>query len=420
MPSDRRARYNEGMDLTMRPVTADEFAAFSRAIDLAFGEHVTEDQTENWRRLQPLDRTLAVFDGSRIVANSAAFSLELTVPGPRRLPAAGVTAVGVAATHRRKGLLTRMMTRLLDDAAERGEPLAILGASEGGIYGRFGFGVATWFQELEILRSAAVWREAPADTGRLVLLDEGEAGKLLPPFYDRMRRITPGAVGRSEAWWKMLLDDAEWLRRGEGKRFDVIHERHRGEVDGYITYRVKHGRRDDLRDNVLSIVELNAADDEVRLALWRYALSVDLITRVRAYAPIDEPMGWRLADRRALRTRTVRDMLWCRVLDVPVALGTRTYGVADRLVLRVEDGFRPASGGTFELEGGPEGAECRPTTAEPDLVLGSSQLGSAYLGGTRLASLARAGLVAEVTEGAVARADRMFTVDPAPWCDTDF
>jgi predicted acetyltransferase len=412
-------RYNQDMDLPIRPVTADELPGFLHAEEISFGERATPASIEDLSKIFEPDRTLAVHDGERIVATTAAFSFEVTVPGNRQLPAAGVTAVGVHATHRRRGLLTRLMARQLDDVAERGEPLAILGSSEGGIYGRYGYGPATFYSKVEVEKVKAQLTGEP-EPGRLVLLDKAEAKKLIPPIYDRVRRQTPGAISRSDAWWPGLIDDPEHRREGSGERFDVIHERVPGEVDGYVSYRFSHARESGRRRNVLLVLEVYGLDDQVRTALWRYVLGVDLVDVVHAYCAVDEPIGWRLTDLRQWRTVHTGDMLWARVLDVPVALSARTYEVGDRLVLRVEDPFRPQSGGTFELEGGPDGAACRPVTAEPDLVLGASQLGSAYLGGVRLATLARAGLVTEVTPGALGRADRMFVTPRAPWCDTDF
>jgi predicted acetyltransferase len=89
-------------------------------------------------------------------------------------------------------------------------------------------------------------------------------------------------------------------------------------------------------------------------------------------------------------------------------------------VLEVGDALRARNQGRFRLEGGPEGASCQPTSAEPDLVLDIADLGAVYLGGARLASLARAERVAERTPGALLRADRMFAADPPPMCTTHF
>lgn len=408
------------MDFQIRPVTSEEQTAYVRAMETAFGEHATDDAIEWSRAVAELDRTLAVFDGDQIVGTAGAYTFELTVPGPATLPAAGVTAVGVLPTHRRRGLLTAMMRRQLDDVAARGEPLAILGASESNIYGRYGYGIATEIARVEIERDRARLATPVPVPGRLRMVDGDEARKLLPACYDRLRRSTVGAVSRSEAWWNELLRDREHDRDGMSRRFDVAHERAPGEADGYLTYRIKRRWEAGTNRSVLSVQELYAADEQVRAALWQFAFSVDLIHTIHAWVPVDEPLRWRLVEPRRLRQVNRGDMLWVRLLDVPAALAGRRYRVEGRLVLEVEDAFRPADGGVFELRGGPDGAECRRSDSPADLRLGASELGSVYLGGLSFSVLARAGRIQEQAQGAVARADRMFGVDSAPYSSTDF
>src|SRR5690606_513793 len=95
-------------------------------------------------------RTLVVTDGAALVGVAGAFTRDMTVPGAV-VPAAHVTMVGVAPTHRRRGLLRRLMHRQLREVYEaRREPFAVLWASEGRIYQRFGYGLATTKLSLEI------------------------------------------------------------------------------------------------------------------------------------------------------------------------------------------------------------------------------------------------------------------------------
>lgn len=408
------------MDLTLRPVTADEFPSYFDTMCAAFGDDPRRDALEQLRAITELDRTLAAYEGDRIVATAGAHSFTLTVPGPEQLPAAGVTQVGVLPTHRRRGILSTLMRRQLDDVAARGEPLAVLLCSESSIYGRYGYGPATYDVQVEIERAHARFTGLDGTPGRLRLVGADEAGKLLPGCYDAVRHRMVGAVTRSEPYWRELLRDPEFDRDGWGRRFDVIHERAPGDVDGFVTYRMKLDAADGLTRTVLEVRELYAADEQVRAALWRYVLDVDLVWTIMARVPLDEPLRWWLADSRRLRQTALSDRLWVRVLDVPAALAGRRYGQDDRLVIEVDDAFRPGDGGTFELRGGPDGAECRRVDGDADLRLGSSELGSVYLGGVRFGVLARAGRVRELTQGAVARADRMFGVDPAPYCSTDF
>src|SRR4051794_17913737 len=160
------------MQYDLRPVTEDEFPAFARSVEAAFGSQPTDDDLPDFRSLTELDRTLAAFEGDRIIGNAGAFSLEVTVPGGASLPMAGVTVVGVRSTHRRKGVLTAMMRAQLEDVRERGEPMAGLYASESVIYGRFGYGIASSQVQVVIETDRAEYR-APLPDGRLDIVDAG-------------------------------------------------------------------------------------------------------------------------------------------------------------------------------------------------------------------------------------------------------
>src|SRR5207249_11070982 len=221
------------MDLEIRPVTADEFPSYSRACEAAFGEIPTDEDTEDWRRQTELDRTLAAFDGGEVVATAGAFSLELTLPGLACVPAAGVTAVSVRTTHRRRGILRRLMTRQLDDVAARGESIAILTASESIIYGRFGYGPASQLNGITIDKDRSAYASPPADSGRLRAVDLQTAAKVLPEVHDRARRRQPGDVSRTGTWWDVTLADRESRRGGRSGLFCVVHEDGAGQADGY-------------------------------------------------------------------------------------------------------------------------------------------------------------------------------------------
>jgi len=210
-------------------------------------------------------------------------------------------------------------------------------------------------------------------------------------------------------------------RPGTTGRFDVVYESEPGKADGYASYRVESRWAKGLAEGSAKVGELFALTTEAAAGLYRYCLDLDLVGTVQLERrPLDEPLRWLLADPRRLRVGEVSDGLWVRLLDLPAALAARGYAVPGSVVLQVTDRLRPANDGRFLLEGGPDGADCRPTGREPDLVCDVADLGAAYLGGTRLASLARAGRVLEQVPGALARADAMFAGEPAPWCTTTF
>lgn len=410
------------MHIELRGVAGDEeLGDFLTCSAIAFGTDVRPDDRELLEAFLERERLIVARDDGRVVGTGGVLSMELTVPGPAPVRCGGLTSVAVLPTHRRRGILTRMMARMLDDIAARGEPVAALLASESAIYGRFGFGLATMNATYELERRHAVFAHPPAVAGRMRLLELDEAASVLPPVFDRARVARVGEVSRSAGWWARHLADRPDARGGLSRLFVVVHEDPSGEPDGYALYRLRH-RWDTTPEHTLHVREVAAADPAVHLALVAFCCNVDLVSCIRLeHFPVDDPLRHALADPRRLKCQALADSLWVRLLDVPAALSARSYGVEDRVVLEVSDPFRPACAGRFLVEGSPAGGSCRRVDdAAPELLLSASDLGAAYLGGTSLQTLAAAGRVHEVAPGALARAEAMFRTTPAPWCDTDF
>lgn len=414
------------MAYTLRPIQPEEFDAFFRANNIAFGRYPSDEVLDVWRGCCELDRTLATFDGDQIVGTAGAFSFELTVPGPALLPAAGVSWVAVVPTHRRRGILRDMMRRQLNDVRERGEPLAVLLAAESGIYGRFGYGLASSVMDVQIERAraqltVAALAAAESAGGRVRLVSHEEALALLPSLYDRVRWRRAGTVARNEMIWRFTLRFPQ-ARGEQGPRFYVAYENPAGEIEGAAYYRVTSGWEHALPKYVLSIEELFALTPAARAALWRYCLGVDLVETMRAdRLPVDEPLRLMLADPRQLRVTQMIDELWVRLVDIPRALAGRRYADAGRVVVEMTDSFLPENSGRYALESAGDGmATCERSEVAPELALDVADLGAAYLGGVRFQALADAGRVRELAPGAAARADALFATSLAPYCGTDF
>jgi predicted acetyltransferase len=377
------------------------------------------------------DRMFVVHDGPAVVGSGGSYSFDLALPGGAAVPMQAITQVGVAPTHRRRGILRAVMRAVVDQAVERGEPVAGLTASEATIYRRFGFGVATRFQTLSVdnrrLRLAeavvgdrGVGREPAADPSRLRLASAADAASLLPTLWARSWRRSPGELSRNAGYWAALDLDPEEDRDGATARFVVVHADAAGEPDGAASYRLQWKWASG-GDNVLAVEDVVATSDAVEAALLRYLLDVDLVNRVEWHAaPVDHPLRWWLADPRAVSVTREQDHLWLRPLDVARCLSSRSYATTDALVVEVIDDDRPAVGGRFRLDAGPEGAACARTTDDPDLALAVADLGALLLGGVSWAALHRVGLVEERTSGGVARADALFRPERPPYCGTDF
>jgi predicted acetyltransferase len=407
------------VSLEVRPVTAEEWPDYLRAEHIPFGIHITDAEMQVQAQRFGAWNAFAAFEDGRIVATAGDWDMDLTLPGMTEVHAPGVTAVGVLPTHRRRGLLTALMRRQLEDFRGRGEAVATLLASESVIYGRFGYGWASTHMAAEIdRRSARFARPVPEDV-RLTLVGKDEAAKVFPRILDRARRVQPGELSWPQGLLDQFLRDPEWARDGDSELFHVVSER--GAESGFASYRFKHNWDNAIPGGTLRVVQLVASDAATRAALWRYCLDVDLVARVNfENLPVDEPARWFLADPRQLKATIVADWLWVRLVDVAQALEARRYRVEDRLVLEVSDTFLPENDGRYELEGGPDGARCRRTRGEPQLALSVAELGSAYLGGVSLVALAAAGRVEELEPGALARADLLLGSDRPPWCSADF
>ena len=407
------------MDLVIRPIVADEIGAMDLTMGYGFGHDNEPESLPHLLAITPLERTRCAFDGGELVGSLGAFALELTVPGAT-VAAAGTTMVAVRASHRRSGLLRAMMRAHIDDTHERGEPLASLWASESQIYGRFGYGLAAYMCSITIEKARTSLLDPPDSAGRLRMIQTEEASELLPRVYERVWRDRPGHFARTPPWWEhQRLYDPKWAREGASKFRYALYEED-GEARGYLQYRVKPASSGPgVADGTLIVIELQGVDARAHHALWHYAFGIDLIKTIEAFdMPADETLPWLVADSRRVR-RSLADSMWIRLVDLPRALEARAYSVAGRLVLRVEDEFCPWNSGTWELEGGPDGAKCRPAQETPDLSMTARELGAIYLGGNRLQTLARAGQV-HGDAAALRRADAMFTWDPLPWCPEVF
>ncbi|MFH8733206.1 MULTISPECIES: GNAT family N-acetyltransferase [unclassified Streptomyces] len=412
------------MTMDVRVLRQNDWHEWYAKLELAFGG-VPEAPEERalWDDLTEFDRSIGVWDGDRCVGTAGAFTFGVTVPGGAQVPAAGVTMVSVAATDRRRGVLTSMMRRQLDDVRSWGEPLAVLTASEPAIYGRFGYGIGTRQASVEI-DSTRVRINAPAGTDdvRLRFADVAEAAAECEAVYLRTIGTRPGMLARRPGWERLPLLDAPSEREGASPMQCVLAERD-GETVGYVRFHNKPEWDAAGPKGRITLRHIDALDAAAYAALWRFLLDIDLTSTVQARnRPVDDPLFSLVSDIRRCQVR-LRDSLHVRLVDLGVALEARTYQAPVDVVLDVTDEFCPWNAGRWRLTGDAKGASCKRTGDSEDtadLALSVRELAAAYLGDTSLAALAAAGRVRELRPGAVGEAALAFGSVVAPWLPHGF
>ncbi|RKN41810.1 GNAT family N-acetyltransferase [Streptomyces hoynatensis] len=378
---------------------------------------------EERRAKQDFSRARGVFDGDRCVATFRSFDQELTVPGGAIVTSNAVSAVTVAATHRRRGLLSGLMTEDLAAARERGAAAATLIAAEYRIYGRFGFGpaasAARW--EVDVHRAGLDPRwTLPGAEGSLAFADAEEVRKLGPELHERFRRGRAGAVHRPPLWWERNTGAVRFDPEPWKERFWVLHRDAEGVPQGLAAFRVEERSVNGAPNTRATVMGLLAATPAAERALWRFLLSIDwLATLDTGMCDPDSLLPGLLPDPRAALLKEQADFLWLRPLDVPRLLEARGYAAEGSLVLDIRDPLG-LSGGRFLLDAGPEGASCAPTSRPADLTLGAGTFAKLYLGEVTAAKLAALGELDEDTARASDRADLLFRTGRRPWCPDGF
>ncbi|WP_369195629.1 GNAT family N-acetyltransferase [Streptomyces djakartensis] len=411
-----------GSSAGLRVLQRDEWDKWYNALLRGFGG-VPEaaEERELWNALTEFDRSLGVWDGDECVGTAGAFGFRLTVPGGAPVRAAGVTMVSVAATHRRRGVLTSMMRRQLDDVRAWGEPLAVLTASEPAIYGRFGYGAATFHLSAEI-DTIRVRLSVPDGTDALRVRFAAPADVLdvCEALYARLVPTRPGLLARQPGWERLGVLDPESERGGASPLQCVLAERD-GETVGYARYRVKPEWETAGPNGTVVLEDLVALDPAADAALWRFLFGIDLTSKITLRGrPVDDAWQYMVSDIRRCLPR-LRDSLYVRPVEVGAALRARTYQAPVDVVFEVEDAFCPWNAGRWRLSGDQKGASCERTRDAADLALSVRELGSAYLGGVSLTALAAAGRVRELRQGALAEASVAFgSGGPAPWLPHGF
>jgi predicted acetyltransferase len=403
-------------------VTPDRLDEFFAAVVHGFHDDYVAAKWEPMRNVFEPERSFGFQVDGRWISTCGAYSRRLTVPGGT-VPAAAVTLVTVQPSYRRRGLLTEMMKHQLKGIYGWGEePVALLWASESSIYGRFGYGQASPRVRLSGKTKTTAFRpDVDLGSGSVGEVEREEAIPIIQRLHHKVLSRRVGALNRNDDWWVVRWHDPEQWRHGSSAYRFALHYDRRGQPDGYVAFRIKNDWSESGAE--VSVEELDADSAVARAALWRFVLDLDLVRRfVRQNAPLDDSVRYLVADLRSVKAED-QDGTYARLVDVPRALEARRYLADLDVTIRVEDPLLSHNTGTIRLETGPDGASVTRVTRSrrrPDLVMNVRDLSAIYLGGTSLAALARAGLVAERTKGVAAATAAAFGWSQPPFCPDFF
>ncbi len=424
MASSPALAYRPGVAIVVREIVPEELVEWTAAGQSAFFIWPGDPETSAEARRKHLDydRAIGAFEGTSILGTHRTWPFRLTLPGGASAQVSGVTAVAVRPTHRRQGILSRLVAHDLAASAARGDIASVLISAEWPIYGRFGYGPATWQAKWTLRARAAKF--AGEASGSMEIIRREAALEILPEIYARYQAKQPGELLRPDWWWAIDLGFEEVPGRTAWRGSVAIHRDAAGIADGYVRYKGEEHWEDGIPDNTLVVDELHGVTLEAELELWRYVAQTDLVASIQAATRRPrEPMQWYLSDSRAARVTGLTEFLWVRPLDVVRLLGDRTYEREADLVIEVIDqldGKPGPAAGRYRLEAGSDGARCTRTSAAPDLTITAAALGGASLGGTRLVDLTRAGGATEHSPAALLTADALFRSADDPWCSTWF
>jgi predicted acetyltransferase len=382
----------------IRTAVDDDWRAISRVDTQAFGYTMTQEEEDRSRSMMDLSRFRIAVDAGDVVGVAGSYELHMTMPGGRALPTGGVTWVSVAVTHRRQGIMSRLLDAVHEDIRGRGEPLAALTASEGGIYERVGYGIASRRRVTSIDRRAAhvQARFAPAP-GAVRIVDRVAARPQLMELWDRYRATRAGEIDRPEQWW--IVDEAE--------RPHMVHAVHQ---DGFVSWRTDAAWNDGHPRHELFVTTLAAITREAHVALWSTVLAIDLVGTITstAVAP-DDPLPFLLTNQRVVRTTDLNDGVWCRPLDVAACFRVRAYGTDADVVVEADGSrWRIGTAGVSKVR------------SRPDLVTDLAGLGALLLGGVAPTTLAAGRRLEARDATALRRADAVFRIAPDPYLQTGF
>ncbi len=420
------------MESPLRVVTVTEelLDDQERVVSGSFGAApATGERRELGRRIHGAiadpELKLAALVDDRVVGGASALDMTFTVAPGSTVRAAGLAGVGVDATMTGRGAMRALVEAHLERSADRGYAASLLTASETSLYGRFGYGPATWSAIHEGVTDRLTVKPFD-DPGRIDLYQRAaDVVDELELVHDRWSAQTVGATARSSPYWEIITGAEEtWM--GGGPQFAALHLDIDGTPDGYALYKWEPvGDDDGPADQRMVVNELVALDLTAELALFRFVTTVPMIRSLRwRLAPVDPRVRWWLEEQRQLRLVERTDRLWLRILDLPAFVGalrpeedaTVVIELADPLAGHVE---RLDLSGRWRLRSSGGVVSAERTDTDPGIRTDVATFGALVLGGTPVGRL-RAARRLRGDARSVSELERIVHTDRAPFSLTRF
>ena len=388
-------------------------AAAAKFRQAMFGLPGSITPVENWVEdyLEP-GRVYGAWLEGELAGTTNSFSGDITLPGGQKVSHAAVTHVGVLPQFSRRGVLRALLLQQLADFHRQQVAVATLRASQGTIYRRFGFGIASWFQTFSVDKREL--GALPATPARIELLPAAEAWEQQIAIVRRFPDCRAGTLSRWPQWWAM---QQHRLRHSSDNHYVALLMRD-GEARAFVRY---HAQPDSnwlySRDRTLVVDDLHAPDAGSYQALIGFLLQLDITRHITfASRPIDDPLPLLVDNPRAVTVSAQRDESWLRIIDVATVLNARQFADTAPVTLAISDPLLPHNHGRWQI--GPQGG--RRSTDEPDASLTIDALASLLLGGSHVWQLIFSKNIEIHNPQAAGSLERLFGVTEQPWAGLFF
>ena len=359
--------------------------------------------------------TNCAFFQNRLVTSCGGFPFSMKLNGGDSR-ADGVTCVGTDPGHRRRGLVRHLITERLQLAHNDGIPAAILWASLGAIYQRFGYGLATSGYTYKFNPRLAEFQfDSTTPKGWVRLMGLDDALPVVQSVYKEFIQSRNLMLHRPEDHWKAAY------RSKKNKFHFAVYYNEDGVSDGFFNYRIKEADNTDLGPyQQLNVYDFVYRNTDAYRGLWEFLRGHDLVKQVRMMMPADDPALFMLLDPRILRAEWMEG-IWMRVVDVERLASCRKFDCAGRTSFEIgEDNECPWNIGKFEIESDGQNSRVSKTSSGPDFRISINGLASLLSGNVSLSVLCASGRASIDDPGRLPELDRFFATRYKPFCIDDF